>query len=304
MTHVLTWRNGLSESEAAEIALLLTETAEADGAHPVSEDVRLRLRQSGPAEIQIEPVQGDVMGSEHFVVRDGAGLLLGYAHLDGGAEPPVAELAVHPAHRRAGVGTRLVTALTERAPHLKVWSHSQDPAAEVLARKFGFTVTRELWQMRAPLHDDFPEPRWPQGIQVRTFVPGQDEGAVVEVNAKAFAWHPEQGRMSVADVRAREAEAWFDPAGFFLAVDENDRLAGFHWTKIVDGLGEVYVVGVDPESQGGGLGKALTLAGLRHLRGRELAEVMLYVERDNEAAVHVYQKLGFTRASSDVQYTL
>jgi mycothiol synthase len=48
-----------------------------------------------------------------------------------------------------------------------------------------------------------------------------------------------------------------------------------------------------------GLGKALTLTGLHHLRSRGLGEVILYVESDNEAAIAVYRGLGFTHADED-----
>jgi mycothiol synthase len=171
--------------------------------------------------------------------------------------------------------------------------------------------------MRRDLDGALPQVELPSGVRLRTFVVDQDEQAVVEVNRRAFSWHPEQGRMTVADVRAREAEPWFDPAGFLLAVDQSDRLLGFHWTKIhrrrpsrqaeptsaVEGeIGEVYVVGVDPAAQGGGLGSALTLAGLHHLRTRGQHSVMLYVEADNDAAVRVYEKLGFAVWDADAQF--
>ena len=85
--------------------------------------------------------------------------------------------------------------------------------------------------------------------------------------------------------------------------DGRARLAAFHWTK-VDQLpvGEVYVVGVDPERQGEGLGRVATLVGLHHLADRGVETVELYVDGDNRAAVTTYGRLGFERAAVDVQY--
>ena len=62
------------------------------------------------------------------------------------------------------------------------------------------------------------------------------------------------------------------------------------------------MVGVDPGQQGGGLGRALTLTGLSYLRDRDLADVLLYVDEDNTAAVRMYTALGFGRWSTDVMY--
>jgi len=129
------------------------------------------------------------------------------------------------------------------------------------------------------------------------------------VNARAFAHHPEQGAWTKADLEMREAEPWFDPEGFFLA-ERDGELAGFHWTKVhpegPDGSpeGEVYVVGVDPGGQGGGLGRALTLVGIRYLQARGLAHVMLYVDEDNTPATRMYTALGFSRRNTDVMYRL
>jgi mycothiol synthase len=67
-------------------------------------------------------------------------------------------------------------------------------------------------------------------------------------------------------------------------------------------MGEVYVVGVDPAEQGHGLGRALTLVGLRHLRSIGLPEAMLYVDADNTAAIRLYTELGFTRWDTDVMF--
>ena len=88
-------------------------------------------------------------------------------------------------------------------------------------------------------------------------------------------------------------------------------MAGFHWTKVhpptgqdplSPGIGEVYVVGVDPAEQGSGLGRVLTLAGLHHLRDRGVPQAMLYVDEDNVPAIRMYEALGFTRARVDAMY--
>ncbi len=138
-----------------------------------------------------------------------------------------------------------------------------------------------------------------EGVEVRSFRP-EDASEVVRVNAAAFAHHPEQGAMDRAELDERMAEDWFDPAGLLVADDGQGGLLGFHWTKRHSPeLGEVYVVGIDPAAQGRGLGRALTLAGLHHLAGLGVAEVLLYVEADNHAALSTYSRLGFTHADAD-----
>ena len=235
--------------------------------------------------------------------------VLGYADLtpDGDAlGNTVVELVVDPGHRGAGHGRALVAEVLDHVDGPKrFWSHEDHPAAAALAKEFGLKRVRELVRMRAEAQD-WPEPVWPDGVHVRTFRPGADEAAMVAVNARAFDWHPEQGRLTVAEVVATEREGWFDADGFFLAVtadDTNETVVGFHWTKIhPDGVGEVYVVGVDPAAQGGGLGRALTAVGLRHLRAAGVPAVILYVESDNAAALRLYDRLGFTQESVGVQY--
>ncbi|WP_156754502.1 mycothiol synthase [Actinokineospora pegani] len=244
---------------------------------------------------------------EHTGVVRPDGLLVGHAHLNTDGDSfgrQVAEVTVHPAHRRQGLGTELVErVLAHAAQGVRFWSHGDHPAAAAIGAKLGLRRVRELLVMARDLDEELPEPVWPEGVRVRTFVPGQDEAAVVAVNKRAFDWHPEQGALTVADLEETERAGWFDPGGFFLAVDPDDELLGFHWTKVhPDGTGEVYVVGVDPSAQGGGLGKALTLVGIRHLRAVGRPRVILYVESDNHPAVAVYRRLGFTRSAADVQW--
>ncbi|MCK2214901.1 mycothiol synthase [Actinomadura sp. ATCC 31491] len=295
-------RQRLDDPEIAEVLGLVEAATEADGVRPLNEHVMLHLRYGGdPRARSLLLYQDDV--------------LAGYAHVDptDEVEGPSAELVIHPARRRAGNGAHLLRAVLDRAGgRLRLWAHGDHAAAGALAAAFGMERVRSLWQMRRSLFAPLAPYALPEGVRLRTFVPGQDEESWLKVNAAAFAHHPEQGAWTMDDLLRREQEGWFDPEGFFLAF-RGDRLAGFHWTKIHgasdrdedhghEPLGEVYVVGVDPSQQGTGLGKALTLAGLHHLRARGLAQAMLYVDEANTAAIRLYESLGFARWDVDVMY--
>ncbi|MFD7968494.1 mycothiol synthase [Streptomyces clavifer] len=286
--------DALSPEQADAVLALLGEAAGTDGRQAVSEQGRLQLR------------GGDREGVRHFLLT-ADGVLAGYAQLEDTdpVEAPAAELVVHPAHRGHGHGRALGAALlAATGKRLRAWAHGGKPAARHLAQVLGLSLFRELRQLRRPLGSlDIAEPVLPPGVTVRTFVPGQDDAAWLAVNSAAFAHHPEQGSLAQRDLDDRKSEPWFDPKGFFLA-ERDGAIIGFHWTKVhaEEELGEVYVVGVLPEAQGGGLGKALTAIGLRHLAALGLPTAMLYVDADNPAALSVYERMGFATHEVDLMY--
>jgi mycothiol synthase len=299
MTEPQITSDGLTAAQADEVLALVEAARLADGVAPLSEHGMLRLRYDGSD------------GGRDFIVMTG-GEIAGYAYLDppsGEGEGAVTgELVIHPEHRRRGLGRALTgeLAAAARGHVLRLWAHGDLPAAAALARTAGFERFRALWQMRRslgePLTQPLEGPALPAGRALRTFVPGQDEDEWLKLNGRAFAKHPEQGGWTRHDLDLREREPWFDPAGFFIA-ERDGRMTGFHWTKVHNpNLGEVYVVGVDPAEQGSGLGRALTLAGLRHLRDLGIAQAMLYVDEDNVPAIRMYEAIGFTRATVDAMY--
>jgi mycothiol synthase len=303
-------RHRLEPAEISEVQQLVTAATDADGVTPVSEHTLLHLRHGGDRD------------ALNLLARSDAEALVGYAHLDttDRVEGATAELAVHPEHRRGGVGGALLDALeaaSEGTGHhgrLRLWAHGRRSGAAALAASRGYVEERTLWQMRRSLLSDLPAPDLPAGVRLRAFQAGVDEQAWLAVNNRAFADHPDQGGWTAEEIRTREKEPWFDPEGFLLAERTADgALLGFHWTKVHGAstpgeqhphelIGEVYVVGVDPDAQGQGLGPALTMAGLRYLRSRGLPQVMLYVDEDNTVARRTYERLGFTRWDVDVRY--
>ena len=272
---------------------LASRAREVDGVDPLNEASRLAL-DAGHA------------GRVHMAVKEGT-TVVAAAFADGLA--PV-ELVVDPDHRRQGHGGSLLTRLMA-AGESEFWAHGDLPAAQALAAAKHLEPARTLLVLRLEMvaASALRKPPVPDGVTIRTFEP-DDVDAIVQVNGRAFASHPEQGAMDRADFERRAGSDWFDPAGLFVA-ERDGNVVGFHWTKVdpstgsgTNPIGEVYVVGVDPTEQGSGLGTSLTARGLRHLHDSGIRTVDLYVEGDNDPALAVYRRLGFTEHARDVLYVV
>jgi mycothiol synthase len=279
----------LSEAEITSVLRLRNDAEAVDHLVALNEAAVLRLRRPHPT-------------TRHLLVSED-GDLVGYAQLELGTEWSAGQLVVSPSHRREGVGTQLLRRLImESSTPLRVWAMGDTPAARALALGVGMVRQRELLIMERRLDEKLPKPAIPPGVQIRTFVPGQDEQEWLRVNAAAFASHPEQALIDLDDLNDRMAESWFDARGFFVATKDGSMI-GFHWTKQhQDQLGEVYVLGIAPWAARRGLGKALLLTGLRWLQQQGNSRVKLYVESDHQAAIELYLTYGFATASRDVMY--
>lgn len=283
----------LDDRDVSAIERLLERVQASDGHRPIDE------------QRWVDAVRGDSTDHTGLLLHepDGTGLAA-YGQVTRTDGAWAIDLGVDPAHRDQAIDltVRVLRAAVDRIAvagggETHYWVHDPTDEHTRLAADLGLTPARDLLQMRVslPLAET-------TDLVTRPFVPGQDEEAWLEVNNAAFAWHPEQGGLTLADVRAREAEPWFDPTGFLLH-ERDGRLAGFCWTKVHDGqgLGEIYVIAVHPDFGGQGLGRALTVAGLAHL-SEQVGTGMLYVEADNAPAVGLYEDLGFTVHSTNRAY--
>ena len=297
---------GVDPPLVAEVTRLLDDVRRTRGADGLSE---ARVRALEHAVSGTATGAGAVLAvtARHRV----GGPLVGYAQIDaeGDRASSSGELVVLPGGgSEVGLADRILdTALAAfrvaGGGHLRFWvTHAAaSDDARVVTR--GFTVERDLLQLRCPL--PLPPPRdTDRAIVTRAFRPGVDERAWLQVNNRAFAGHPEQGHWDLGTLLERESEPWFRPEGFRV-LEVDGRLAGSCWTKVHDDeppLGEIYVISVDPDFHGRGLGRALTRAGLEWLASIGVTTGMLYVDGANTAAVTLYRSMGFTTDHVDRSY--
>lgn len=287
---------------SAHARQILAEATAADGTPPMSDQALLAVAQGRRVLIE----EADALG------------VIGEGELD---------LVVRPSARGRGIGRALLNELlagaadgsgtaggSGAAGELRAWAHGENPAATALLTAAGFAPVRELLRLAldpAALPGAIDAARaMPPGFEVRSYDPSDPQQAAdwVRVNAAAFASHPEQGAMTVADFLALTEESWFNREDLRLAYtsDPGSQLAGSTWVKTVRGPQEVetelYVLGVDPAYAGIGLGAALLGETLRQMATHSPDRITLYVDGDNTNAVALYLRAGFEVEQRSVQY--
>jgi mycothiol synthase len=298
--------NHLSKSQQESVLALIKAAHDFDGTPAIAEHVLLHLRHGGDK------------SDSHLVIVENK-VVIAYAHLDATdlVAGPSVEAVVHPQHRGKGLGALILKeAIKICGDRTRIWSHGDLPAAKAIAASLklerlwsNLLMSKSLGEIQ-PVTSKYP---------IRTFIPSLDNQAFLELNNKVFAEYPDQGGWSEDDLKVRLNEDWFEKEGFFVAEDKGE-LIGFCWTKIHgahthshsggdddhghEALGEIYVLAVNPNYKGQGVGRDLTNTGLNYLKHQGLNNVMLYVGVENKPAFKLYKSLGFNEFGSDVMYRI
>ena len=276
------------------IDALIQEVTAIDGVPPVGEHKYLKLHNGADSARAVLAWDGD--------------RLVGYAQLLLADQLAIAEVVVCPISRRRGIGRQLLTTVEALAREagaavLKLWAYGALPASEAIARSRGIALSRSLLQLELSL-DHLPSTCLPAGYAIRTFDVRRDKEAWLALHNAVFADHPENGTWSTDDLEMRLRQPWVDAGDFLLAEracpeERGGEMVGFNWLKRVPEAppdrpeGEIYIIGVGDSERGRGLGRALALLGLHHLRAEGMRTCTLFVEADNAPALKLYQSLGF-----------
>ena len=288
---------------------LIAQTTAIDGTPPIAEHILLHLRHGGDK-------------SDSHLLIENSTQVIGYAHIDQTdlVAGPSVELVVAPDHRASDVGEKLLSeAIKICGNKIRLWVHGQQSSTHTLATSHNFEKIRTVLQMSRSLAEIQQLPIIDPKISIRSFLPAIDNQPWLELNNLVFKDHPEQGGWGVSDLNHRVNEEWFDEKGFFIAERDN-QMIGFTWTKIHGAhshdhggnesahahpaIGEIYITAISPSFAGGGIGKALTITALNYLKYQGLADVILYVDAENQSAINLYQSLGFKEFGKDLLFKL
>jgi mycothiol synthase len=159
------------------------------------------------------------------------------------------------------------------------------------ARERGYEVVRTVVRLSGAI-DDVAQTTNSE-VDIGPMVDA-DIPAIVSINNRAFAGHPEQGAMTEDAFRGLTRFEWFDSAGVAVARTEQG-VVGFCITKREFGaVGEVYVIAVEPDSVGRGIGRALTTGAFRQLQEQGASIAHVWTDESNRAAIGLYRSIGLS----------
>ena len=246
----------------------------------------------GVSELQREHFRHAWGLAERWVAADD-GTILGYAALTSAHE-------LSHAANDADAGDALLELVEARArdrgfAHLEATVVPQDEPFDALVRRNGFTHDRDILRMWRPLNGDLPEPRWPDGVSVRSYADADARALHTMLDDEYAGWDEHYARRPHEDWLAFMTDHEdFDPELWFL-VERDDRLVacGLHW-RTFQQRGWVKDIVVREPGRGKGLAKALLHHAFRAYAERGATRVGLKVDSTNPTgAPQLYERAGF-----------
>jgi mycothiol synthase len=252
-----------------------------------------------------------------FVVEASDARILGYADVTNWYGHAILGMNgnVHPGIKGRGIGTTLLRAVEKRAREMmslaepdarvviKTTLNKNDHDGNILHQNEGYQPVEYHWRMEIVLESPPPEPKFPEGIELRPFTTGENDVAVWQAQNEAFRDHPGSHEWTLKEWRReRIDDPEFDPTLWQIAWD-GEEIAGFALNRYRTGIGWIRMLGVRRPWRKRGLGEALLLQSFGEFYRRGMKTIGLGVNAHNPTgATRLYQKVGMYAASEHVTY--
>jgi mycothiol synthase len=267
-----------------------------------------------PLDLMESATQPNPPPQSTLFVAERAGEIIGYADLksESNIGRAVLRWLVNPKHHKRDLITKLVDRAISRAGELGVMIvHVNIPQdsqrVEHLLVKMGFTFVRRFLELRLDFSKTDLLESSKSPLRCRFMQPGE-EARLTDLQNRSFTGSWGYNPNTVEEIRVRVNLPNCSPRDIILAFD-SDKPIGYCWTRINfwdntpdQGTGRIYMMGVDPDYRGRGLGRQLLLAGLSYLKSKDLRRVELTVDSENKEACTLYKSVGFKLWTSSLWY--
>lgn len=220
---------------------------------------------------------------------------------------------VHPEHRRRGLASKLLGCAVPRAKELGVKTARVNiPQGNLVAKsalsRLGFKYVRRFLQMRLDMTELRSQETAQPALHCR-HLERSEEKQLTEIQNRSFTGNWEYNPNTVEEIIYRINSSRCSPEDVVLACD-GDKAIGYCWTGITgesetaasERKGQVFMLGVDPDYRGRGIGKVVLQAGLSHLKHKGLQVAQLTVDSSNKVAYALYRSIGFKVQNSSLWY--
>jgi len=155
-------------------------------------------------------------------------------------------------------------------------------------------------EMRRPDLDGLPPLEAPEGVALRSYLPGDEaHWARIMNDSIGEGWTAERCRVELIERAEFRAEGCF-----FATVDGVPQGTATAWVKagLAPETGYVHMVGVSPSCRGRGLGRLVSLAALHWFREHGFRRALLHTDDWRLPALGVYFQLGFEPVLFDAEH--
>jgi len=190
--------------------------------------------------------------------------------------------------------------------------HVNIPRKKVRARSFfsemGFCFIRLFIELKLDLSKAYLPDLSSIPFELRSLKTGEEE-ILTHIQNRSFmdtwGYNPSTNEEIIYRTRLPHRS----PGDIILAYDK-DKTIGYCWTRVfkgegnseADAVGRIYMLGVDPDHRGKGVGSAVLAGGISLLRQRGVDIAKLTVDSENGAALALYRAAGFELSKASLWY--